>query len=284
MTRIQINCPSCGTNGYIEVSEDALKNVQRGLLAVNIAATTICEHSFIVYLDRNLHVRDYFVADFHIEIPDLPIPASEKLKAAKLPNKDIVDIDLIKLNLPAMLLTYIIKSIFSKQNIILLSEQKFLYNHIHNFFNYITKDTFKTEVEIITPEDYNKNKKQYKDCMIFNGNKIVKNAKKIINTKKLWVEKHIVHRFLTEPELGYSYIILKNEIQKAYELSKAIVENVEKSRSGGEKENILKITGDIEDHYQIKIGSLYLNFLIEIVQSYFDIAVPTVVESFFNSL
>ena len=112
----------------------------------------------------------------------------------------------------------------------------------------------------------------------------MKNAQKIINPKKLWVEKHIVSRFLTEPELGYSYIILKNEMQKAYELSKAIVDNVEKSRSGGEKENILKITGDIEDYYQIKIGSLYLNFLIEIVQSYFDIAVPTVVESFFNSL
>ena len=120
--------------------------------------------------------------------------------------------------------------------------------------------------------------------MIFEGNKIVKNMKKLINPKKLWVEKHIVSRFLTEPELGYSYIILKNEIHKAYELSKSIVEAVKESRKDGEKENILKITGEVEDFYKIKIGSLYLNFLIEIIQTYFNVAVPTVVESFFNSL
>jgi hypothetical protein len=284
MARIQIGCPSCAQNGMIEVSEEAVKNVSRGLLAVNIAAHTICDHSFIVYVDKNLHVRDYFVADFQIEIPDLPVLPAQKIKETKLPSKEIVDIDLIKLNMPAMLLTYVLKSIFSKQKIVLISDQEFLKNHINNFFNYITKDTFDIDVAILTPNNYNQNKKQYKDCMIFEGNKIVKNMKKLINPKKLWVEKHIVHRFLTEPELGYSYIILKNEVQKAFELSKAIVEAVKESRKDGEKENVLKITGEVEDYYKIKIGSLYLNFLIEIVQTYFDVAVPTVVESFFNSL
>ena len=281
MTKIQISCPSCSQIGHIQVSEDAMKNVARGLLAINIAVNTICEHSFIVYIDRNLHVRDYFVADFHIEIPDLPISPVDKLK---VPSQDVVDIDLIKLNLPAMMLSYVIKSIFSNQKIILISEQEFLYNHIHNFLKYITQGTFDIDVSIMKTEEYNNNKKHYKDAMVFNGNKILKNAKKIINPKKMWVEKHIVSMFLTEPELGYSYIILKNEIQKAYELSKAIVDNVNESRSKGKKENILMITSAVEEYYQIKIGSLYLNFLIEIVQSYFDVAVPTVVESFFNSL
>jgi len=268
----------------IEVSEDAVKNVSRGLLAVNIMARTICEHSFIVYVDINLHVRDYFVADFQIEIPDLPIPPSEKIRDMQLPGKDVVDIDLIKLNMPAILLTYILKSIFSKQKIVLISDQEFLYNHITNFFNYITKDTFDIDVAILTSDNYNQNKKQYKEYMIFEGINIIKNMKKLINPKKLWVEKHIISRFLTEPELGYSYIVLKNEIHKAYELSKSIVEAIKESRKDGEKENILKITGEIEDFYKIKIGSLYLNFLIEIIQTYFDVAVPTVVESFFNSL
>ena len=186
--------------------------------------------------------------------------------------------------MPAMLLTYILKCIFSKQRIILLSEQSFLYNHIHNFFNYITKDTFDIDVKVLTPEEYNKNKKQYKDFMVFEGYKILKNLNKVINPKKLWIERHIVSRFLSEPELGYSYIILKNEIQKAYELSKAIVDLVKKYHESGEKENILKITAEVEDYYKIKIGSLYLNFLIEIIQYYFGIPVPTVVESFFNSL
>ena len=284
MAKIQISCPSCAQIGMIEVLEETVKNVSRGLLAVNIASRTICEHSFIVYVDKNLHVRDYFVADFQIEIPDLPISPADKIRDMQFPSKDVVDIDLIKLNMPAILLTYILKSIFSKQKIVLISDQEFLYNHITNFFNYITKNTFDIDIAILTPDNYNQNKKQYKEYMIFEGNKIIKNMKKLINPKKLWVEKHIVSRFLTEPELGYSYIVLKNEIQKAYELSKSIVEAVQESRKDGEKENILKIIGEIEDYYKIKIGSLYLNFLIEIIQTYFDMAVPTVVESFFNSL
>ncbi|MFX1339187.1 MAG: hypothetical protein ACFFDK_11310 [Promethearchaeota archaeon] len=58
MTNILVRCPSCSGNGYIDVAEENLKDVKRGLLAVNIPSDIICTHSFIVYIDKNLVIRD----------------------------------------------------------------------------------------------------------------------------------------------------------------------------------------------------------------------------------
>ena len=276
-----IKCPSCGKTGKVEVSQEAIKNVMRGLLAINISSEIICTHSFITYVDRNLQVRDYFVADFHVEIPE--IAASKKLKDAIIPGKEIFDIVLIKLNLPATLITYIIKSIFSNQKIVIISNDNFLYNHILNFFKYITHDTFDSNISITTEEDYKKNKKLYKDSMVFHGTYILKNHQKIIFTRKLWVEKEIVSKFMSESELRYSYIVLKNEIQKAFELSEAIFNILQESKKE-EIPNILKITSKLEEIYEIKISTHYINFLIEIVKNYFGISVPSVNESFLDIL
>jgi hypothetical protein len=214
----------------------------------------------------------------------MPVPNSEKFKESKIPAKDIVDIDLIKLNMTALLLTHILKSVFSKQKIILILDYEFLFEHIHNFFDYVAHDTFDVHITIIKESDYNKNKKQYKDYMVLKGNEILKNANKLINPKKLAVEKHIVSKFLTEQELGYSYIILKNEIQKAHELSNSIVEFVEEKASKNEKVNILEASANIEHKYSIKISPMYLSFLNEIVKNYFGITVPSASQSFLGSL
>ncbi|MFX1394960.1 MAG: hypothetical protein ACFFAH_15510, partial [Promethearchaeota archaeon] len=64
MNKVQINCPICSKTGSIEISHNILKDSLRGLLAINIAKDIICSHSFIAYIDKNLNVRDYFVADF----------------------------------------------------------------------------------------------------------------------------------------------------------------------------------------------------------------------------
>ena len=49
-----------------------MKDVKRGLLAVNIPQNVICSHSFIVYIDKNLVIRDYFIADYQLQI-EIPI-------------------------------------------------------------------------------------------------------------------------------------------------------------------------------------------------------------------
>ena len=81
MAEVQIKCPTCGNNGEINVSEELLKSISRGLLAINVQKT-ICEHSFIVYIDKNLTIRDYFIADYHLELPELITskPETEKIQ------------------------------------------------------------------------------------------------------------------------------------------------------------------------------------------------------------
>lgn len=281
MPQIEIRCPSCHKIGIIEVEDNALKNVTRGLLAVYVEVNTICEHSFITYVDKNLIIRDYFIADFQVVIPK-KVPF-EKIETQEIPESEMINLDLIKLNLPAILITYVIKSIFLKKKIILIFEEDFLYSHILNFFKYITQNLFKIDISLISNEDYKKNSKIYKDFMVFDGNEIVRNVKKSINPKKLAVEKQIVYNFFSEIDMDSSLILLRNDIQKAYILSKAIVDII-KNRKKDEKINMLKISKEVEDMYQIKLSNKYLDFLIEIVKYYFEIDVPSIPQSFLNSI
>ena len=152
MTNLLVRCPSCSKNGYIDVSEESIKDVKRGLLAVNIPPNIICSHSFIVYIDNNLVIRDYFIADyqFQIEIPILDTLGEKK--DVIIPEKYLVNLNLIKLNVSANLMTYILKSIFLKKKILIISEETFLNNIILNFFKYITQDNFDIDISMISKE------------------------------------------------------------------------------------------------------------------------------------
>ena len=269
MARVEIRCPSCQQKGYLEVSEEALKGVTRGLLAVNISDGTICEHTFIAYVDRNLNIRDYFIADFKIELPE--IPPTEEIKEKRIPSKDVINLDLIKLNLPALLLTHVLKSIFSKQKVVILHDHEFLYNHIHNFFDYITADSFDDNIEIMNREAYKKNKKMYKGHMVFEGNQIINNVDNLIEDKKIKVEKQLIQTFLSETDLSYSYIMLKNEIHKAHKLATSILEYANEQQI--EKLTLKIIVDNITETYNIKLHKTYLNFLIDIIISYFNVEV-----------
>ena len=71
ISQINIVCPNCSQKGKIEISKEKIEKSLRGLLAVHIAENTVCTHSFIVYIYRNMKVRDYFTADFKVELPEL---------------------------------------------------------------------------------------------------------------------------------------------------------------------------------------------------------------------
>ena len=277
MKKVQIRCPSCSKIGTIEILEDAMKSAPRGLLAVNIAKDILCPHNFIAYIDKNLNVRDYFISDFSIELPE--ITQEEKEKIGKIPSKDILDIDLIRINIPATLLTYILRSIFLKQKIVLLFEQEFLYRHISNFFKYISQGSFNVDMTIIAHDQYKNNKKDYKDSIVFDYLTIVKNNKKLINPKKLHIEKQIVSRFMTEGDLGYSYIVLRNDIQRAFNYAKSIVDILKNSNKDIQR-NILKICVELERRHNFKINTMYLSFLTEIVEYYFGVKLPSITDSF----
>ena len=282
LPEIEIKCPLCSKKGVISIDEDLIKSSSRGLLSVHIANDIVCEHTFTAYIDKNLQIRDYFFVDFSVKLPEISL--IENLEQETIPPKEIIDVDLIKLNIHAITLTYIIKSIFLKQKIVLISNQEFLSQHIEKFFEYITQNSFEMDLVLINSKEYANNKKSYKDAMVFESNKIIRNNKKLINPKKLDIEKKIVERFYSESQLGYSYIVLKNEIFKAYELSKKIIKEIEEFNKSGKNPNILTIQNKLEKVYNAKIDKLYLNFLIEIVENYFEVSVPSLINGLFDFL
>lgn len=84
------------------------------------------------------------------------------------------------------------------------------------------------------------------------------------------VENAIVQKFLGEIDPKVSLIIIKNEIQKAYQLTKEIIqlnENLPKN----EELNSKLMFDYFERSYRVKIDKNYLDFLIEIANKYFNV-------------
>jgi hypothetical protein len=179
MAKLEIRCPSCSARGKIEISEDAVKNVSRGVLAVNISVDMICEHSFIAYVDRNMQIRDYFMADFEIQLPATSSPTV--VEDNIVPETESIDFDLIRINIPALLIAHAIRATFFGKKVILISDLEFLYNHILNFFRYIMQNSFEIDITIISSEDYKTNKKSYKEFLILEGRNIIQDKDKIID-------------------------------------------------------------------------------------------------------
>ena len=272
MAKLQIRCPVCAKWDNIEILDDATKNVKRGLLAVNISSGMICEHSFIAYVDKNLIVRDCFIADFKIEASEAEIAYKEVDKA--LPETESIKFDLIKLNIPEKLMSMIFKAIFLGKKVILISEDQFLYKHIINFFRYVMQDLFNIDLNILSEASYKKTKNDYDDYLVFKKGNITHDKNKIIDFKKLNIVKRISQKFLAEYDHTTGLIIVRNEIQKAFEYSKALAEFIT-----GDQEKIFtsKILMDlIKEKQEERIQKDYLTFLLKIVKNYFKVEVPKI--------
>ncbi|MFX1314554.1 MAG: hypothetical protein ACFE9T_01725 [Promethearchaeota archaeon] len=270
MAKLEIRCPSCSARGKIEIAEDVIKNVSKGLLAVNIAIGMICEHSFIAYVDKNMQIRDYFMADFEIQVP--ADSSSSTTEETLVPETESIDFDLIKINIPSLLIAHVIRATYLGRKIIIISDLDFLYNHITNFFKYIMQNSFQIDIKIISKEQYKTNKKNYEDYVIFEGRKILQDKVKTIDPKKIEGEKAIAEKFLSEYDLMTGLIFIRNEIHKAYKYSKIIAEFIENQKSKVITSKLLidHIAETYEEHVKIP----YLKFLIEIVGNYFKVDVP----------
>lgn len=273
MPKIKIACPRCSTKGEIEVDEERIKKVERGLLAINVAANTACacEHSFIIYLDKNLKIRDYFMADFEIQVPqskkDLATTKNES-------TTELLSVDTLKMNLTPITISYVLKAILRKKKVVLILEHEFLFKHIIKFFEFITQNTFDVDLEILTLKDYMDNKKKYKNYIIIGKNEILKDKKKVIDPLKVKVEKEIVIKFMDETELMSSLIILKNELNKAYSLSQYLIEFIENRDLKKDFTSKILIES-VKEAKNVKITADYLDFLLEIVENYFEVEVPS---------
>ena len=273
MPAVEIICPSCSRVGKIEIPETDIKSVSRGLLAVNVAAKTICPHTFIAYIDKNLKIRDYFMADFHFELPETEL--EEALKDREIPGIEVIDRDLIKLNLSPSILADIIRAIVFKRNIVLILERKYIRSHVRNLFEFITQNSFKANIIIISKENYSTNKEKYRKFIILEGTRIISDEIGIFEPKKLFIENMLIERFLSESKSTLNLFLLKNEIKKSYVLARSISQFA-KSYKGKKKISTKIITDYLIEAFGIKIEKTYkkyLSWLLDIAKEYFGIDV-----------
>ena len=271
MVKVEFRCPSCNKIGILDVDSELLEQTQRGVLAITVPSGKICPHSFVAYIDKNLDTRDCFLADFFIEIPELREEKSEEITVPEI-NKS--EIEIVKLNLPATVIVYVIRALFLKQEILLLSDKKHLYDYYQHFFEYITQDSFDLEISFIPKIMYKLKRKEFKEPVVIGEDKeIVKDANKVVDLKKLKIEKNIVHEFFKTIELLPSLIVLKNEIFKIYKISKTISDIAKRYRIV-EMINQEEIHESLEELSINKFHSDFLNLLIEVVEEYFDVHVP----------
>ena len=269
MKKLEVRCPSCSNRGHIEVSEEEVEKTARGVFAVNVLEGVVCEHSFVAYVDKNFAVRDTFIADFQLEIPDeVPEQPVEPDVAQQL---DLIDVSLIKLNFTASSLTHVIRGLLFNKKIFLLFNQSYMVDNIYNFIEYITLNSFKANILVISGEKYDIY--DIKDSLILDGNSIIKDDDNILDTKTLGVERSLVRKFLAEYEPKPSLMYLQNGLQKAYDFSKTIVDIISNLKKK-EKVYSKNVIEEIARIHYVKVQLPYVDFLYEIVENYFEVKVP----------
>jgi len=165
METIKIQCPLYLKKGFIEIEESLVKTSQRGITAFNVLEHLICDHSFVAYIDKNLMVRDSFIVDFTIELPqfsmDVPSQNSE------IPNEKMINLYLLLLNFNADWFAKILRCCFYRTKLVIINDLNFLTSHIINLLEFIFQNAFEINITIMSSEDYKKHKKNYIMIMLF---------------------------------------------------------------------------------------------------------------------
>lgn len=264
---LKLQCPLCNKKGKIEVAEEKFSNLDRGLIAINIQHIT-CKHNYIIYVDKNFHIRQYFAADFEIELPK-NLDSQERFS---MPRKEDLDVFLIKINIAPLILADILKAIFLKEKIIMLIDQISLGENFRKLWEYITFKNFNTELTVLKKKEYLDNKKEYKKDLVLDKNSIVKDKRKLVKGTDLDFENKIISNFFAENELASSLILLRNEVEKAYQLSQFVYKYLNEKQK---KKDIKLLIKEIKEIHGISVSTDYLNFLFRIVEGYFDYRVPS---------
>ncbi|MHA1669265.1 MAG: hypothetical protein ACTSV5_01675 [Promethearchaeota archaeon] len=269
MVNLEVRCPSCSKRGKIEVSEEKVKNTARGLYAINVSESIICEHSFVVYVDKNLSVRDSFIADFQIDLPTSD--SKQEIEEDTTILSETIDVALLQMNFTASLFAFLLKAITRKKEIIIISEKEFLYKHLSNFIKFICHDSFNVKYEIMPLNDYDAI--HHGNHVVIQGSEVMKDDDNIFASKQIKVERSIIQTFLNENDPMEGMILLKNELKRIYQLSETIIDMV-KNLKKNEKLYSKNIIKDIDNILGVKLQVPYLDYLFEVVEYYFEIEIP----------
>ena len=282
MAKIELICPQCNKYGKIEVEDtDKLKKNRRGIMAINVEESTICTHSFVAYIDKNLNVRDCFVCDFKIELPEIQpqdITPREKIK-----DIDEIKLDLILLNIKALELVYILNGVLMKRRVLLINDVEVIHDHLVKMIEFLFQGNFTYNFSILTRLEYKNNKSQYKHHEIIDTTKNLSRKKKELKSKTIKIESSIVEKFLSEQDSYSGLLLFRNEINKAFRMSKTII-NILQNYQKEQKLSKKKVVDLLSKRYNIKIQFEYLEFLLDIVENYHEYDLSDLSEYYFPNL
>ena len=263
--KIKVRCPLCLKSGELMIEKDLIEQSLSGITAINIVENVICEHSFVAYLDKNLAIRDAFVCDFRINLPEINITDiyDENLKIP-------FDISIVRINILPSILAKIIRSVLMGLKIIYISDQEFLNNHYIKFLHHIFGDNFNIDIVFLSNDLYKKNRKRYKDHVVMHRTKVLEDKNKILEQSKLKIEQAIVQNFYNEYDEVSSIILLKNEIEKIEQFIYQILK-FHKTLNENQQFIIKDVIKYLEEIYKTTLPVPYINFLLDIIENYFSI-------------
>ena len=268
MVKVNIRCPLCSQKGILNIDESMIQLKSSGLFSVSIDRNFTCEHAYIAYIDKDYNIRDYFNLDYNIVLPGIIAEEQTDNDLEELILNH--DLDLFKLNLNANILTIIFKSIISKKLIFFIGD-KYNYNDtIIPFFKAVSKDSFDFEINIIDEETYKNSKAKFKKELVLNPSTIINNPHKFIDLKRINVEKRIINAFIVEKDSIEGLRILKYHITQSYDIAILISDYI-KNQAKAKNFYAKNIIDSLETTNGVIISTQYLDYLVEIVNYYFEI-------------
>ncbi|MBD3195854.1 MAG: hypothetical protein GF317_12405 [Candidatus Lokiarchaeota archaeon] len=266
--KIHVHCPVCSKTGFIHVPKDPIDKNKKGLSTITIEQS-ICDHRFLVYIDKNYSVRASEKIDF------VPVPAitfdighHESISFSES------DSDLLGLNLYPLTLSYVLKCLFNKRDIMILlnKEKKFLDDLYLRFLNYIFEDTFETKFKVLAESEYNKKDPIDNFPIVINDVDILQDENNFLKNVDFGVEAELV-KTLFETQFSMKSINdLKADIKNVYILSEAAVEFIQKKKNL----NINGLIKTMKKRFKIEINVRYAEFLLEIVKNYYKVQVKDI--------
>ena len=267
MKKIPVRCPTCNQMGYIEINDIDLQPNIRGIMGVNVLASVICEHAFVVYIDNNHEIRDCFSTDFTIHLPELEL--GERNGNNEQIDLENINVDLITTNILSLTIVNILHACFLKRKLLFLSDDGEINLHLNNFVNFCFQDSFDIFFEAKQRWEYGREEENYKEYIIIENERVIKDEENILSPKKIKIERVMVQTFLAEPEQKTSLVLLKNEIKIAFHLAKHSYKFF--LSKGGLESRPKDLIKYLDKKSTISINRYYLKFIIQILINYFDL-------------
>ncbi len=262
---VKICCPICFKKKEIQIPSD-LKDKSKSLITISIPINYVCDHTFQAFIDKDYQVRGYQKVDFELALYNNN--EREIIEKQLLTDEDFNNAAVIKWNFSPEILIYILRCIiFNKKMVIIISDSnKSLIKSMESFLNTIFWKNFKIEVIILLKTNYDKIKSDFKNDIVLSPKKILNDKQKILNSKKIGVERKIIDNFYKE-DRNYALIELEKKISDLYIISQYVIEIIDRRESKAFY-NKFDIIDCLRNNYGINIEIQYFNLIRDIIRYY----------------